>query len=328
MKKVLIIAPENDIHALVVKERLAARGVDSAIWNTTWFPWKSRISWTPDGSVQCQGNEDINFKKYGAIWWRRYTGPTMDPVMSDAHVKQFCEGESRAFVKGILTSAKNIINHPSTELHASSKIVQLQIANELKLDIPKTCISNDAEKIREFIGEVDRTICKTIYCDYPHSVPTRECFVEEFEDQTAVALAPVLVQELVECVADIRVFIVGDKVFCGELVRNDGNSKVDWRMTCGGWKPHVLPEQMKSLLLKLIRRLDLHMASCDLRLRPNGEYSFLEVNPSGQFLFLEIDAGLPLTEEVAGYLAAVASHDDVTGEKNLSNPLNDKYVIA
>jgi hypothetical protein len=46
------------------------------------------------------------------------------------------------------------------------------------------------------------------------------------------------------------------------------------------------------------------MASVDLRLTPNGEYVFFEVNPSGQFLFLEIDTGLPISAAVASYLAS------------------------
>ena len=45
---------------------------------------------------------------------------------------------------------------------------------------------------------------------------------------------------------------------------------------------------MARALRGVMRRLGLAFGAFDLRLTPEGEYVFLEVNPSGQFLFLEL----------------------------------------
>jgi glutathione synthase/RimK-type ligase-like ATP-grasp enzyme len=41
----------------------------------------------------------------------------------------------------------------------------------------------------------------------------------------------------------------------------------------------------------------------DLRLTPDGEYVFLEINPAGQFLYIEGATGLPIAAEMARTLA-------------------------
>jgi hypothetical protein len=53
----------------------------------------------------------------------------------------------------------------------------------------------------------------------------------------------------------------------------------------------------------LIRRLGLEYGAIDLRLTPDGEYVFFEVDPSGQFLSIEQSSGLPISAAVATHLA-------------------------
>jgi hypothetical protein len=50
------------------------------------------------------------------------------------------------------------------------------------------------------------------------------------------------------------------------------------------------------------------MGIIDMKLMPNGEIVWPEVNPQGQFLFLEGIAGLPLSSHFADYLLNVLSN--------------------
>ncbi len=99
---------------------------------------------------------------------------------------------------------------------------------------------------------------------------------------------------------------MGDEVYAGELFRNGAAREVDWRMTASGRQPHGLPGELARSLRILVRSFRLDIASIDLRLTPDNDYLFFEINPSGQFLLLEIDAGLPLSRAVADYLARSA----------------------
>jgi glutathione synthase/RimK-type ligase-like ATP-grasp enzyme len=178
------------------------------------------------------------------------------------------------------------------------------MAAVIGLSIPKTIISNDRDEIIAFLERVERAICKTLVCDYPHSIPTRPCVADDFAEPINVSLAPTIVQERIDCKADIRVCVIGNEVFAGQLVRANADQEVDWRMTPHGWQRHELPNELGEKLLRLTQKLGLETASIDLRLTHAGDYKFFEVNPSGQFLFLEIDAGLPLSDRFAKYLVA------------------------
>jgi biotin carboxylase len=52
-----------------------------------------------------------------------------------------------------------------------------------------------------------------------------------------------------------------------------------------------------------MRDLELVFGAVDLRVTPDGEFVFFEVNPQGQFLFVEILTGLPISATLARYLA-------------------------
>jgi hypothetical protein len=54
------------------------------------------------------------------------------------------------------------------------------------------------------------------------------------------------------------------------------------------------------------------MGIIDLKLTPDGEPVWLEVNPQGQFLFLDAFADLQLAAKFADYLVAQAKSSPVT----------------
>jgi len=305
---VLIIAPEADLHARVVAERLEAMQVPWRIWNTAWFPSRQRVSWRPAAGTLVEESEATFFPDtFSSIWWRRFHPPVLDPGIGDESVRRFCYGEAITLLRAVFeTTGARVINEPHAERRAESKPLQLKIASELGLQIPDTIISNRRDDIVDFLSRHARCVCKPLVCDYVTTVPTRECAASDFAMASEVALAPTIVQELVEADVDVRVTVVGTAVFPAELRRDDTNLVVDWRVKLGStWTVHALPERVGNQLVAVTRALGLDVASFDLR-RRNGEYVFLEVNPSGQFLFLEADAGLAVSSEVATLLARSA----------------------
>jgi glutathione synthase/RimK-type ligase-like ATP-grasp enzyme len=306
MTDVLIIAPEGDLHAEVVAERLRQSGDDALVWNTTWFPWRQSLSWSPGAGASLRGDraEAVNLGGFSVIWWRRFCRPTLDPRITDPGVKRFCSTEALELLRGVFTTFPGrIVNDPDEERRAEVKPLQLKVAGSCGLMIPETLISNRRDDVLVFLERHPSAICKPFVCDYAHNVPVRSCTANDFVDESEVALAPVIVQELIEAKLDIRAMLIGDEVFAGELSRPDINERVDWRRIPTGWKAHTLPQGIAASLVCVARKLGLDLGSFDLRLSLSGEYVFLEVNPSGQFLFLEVEAGLPITSALAAFLA-------------------------
>lgn len=277
------------------------------VWDPTEFPHAERLTWTPGSGLRSHADHGIDCKEVTAVWWRRGGPATVSPRISDRNVQRFCAGESRDFVEGAFAAMMPaVVNDPWAERRAGLKLYQLRVAADLGLRIPDTVVSSDSESIRLFLREHPRAVVKTLRNDYPTGVPTRVCTPEDFPP-LATSFAPSIVQELVVCQADIRLLVVGERVFAAELRRPDANERVDWRVTASGnWRPRELPDDMTAAVLTLTHRLGLEMASMDFRLTPKGEYVFLEVNANGQFLFLEVDAGLPVSEAVARHLVRVS----------------------
>jgi glutathione synthase/RimK-type ligase-like ATP-grasp enzyme len=105
-------------------------------------------------------------------------------------------------------------------------------------------------------------------------------------------------------VADLRVTVVGERVMAAEADARGGEYAVDVRFNTGvTYRPHALPVEVERKLLALVRRMGLEYGAIDLRLTPEGEYVFLEINPAGQFLYVEQAAGIPIAAAVAEHLA-------------------------
>ena len=65
------------------------------------------------------------------------------------------------------------------------------------------------------------------------------------------------------------------------------------------YEPHDLPPQIAAKLKELMHRLGLVYGAIDLRLTPEGQYVFLEINPAGQFLYIEYATGHPIAAALA-----------------------------
>ena len=102
--------------------------------------------------------------------------------------------------------------------------------------------------------------------------------------------------------------VIGKKVFPVAVRGQEVSQPVGHRMPVGRMhgESFELPVAVTERLSLLMERLGLVYGVVDLRLTPDGQYVFREVDPSGAWLWLEACSGLPITETFARFLA---SHD-------------------
>jgi glutathione synthase/RimK-type ligase-like ATP-grasp enzyme len=76
---------------------------------------------------------------------------------------------------------------------------------------------------------------------------------------------------------------------------------VDCRIDIGRAKIEAIeiPDDIEERLLELKRRLGLVYGAIDMRLTPQGDYVFFEINPGGQFMYIEAATGLAIAEAMA-----------------------------
>jgi glutathione synthase/RimK-type ligase-like ATP-grasp enzyme len=136
---------------------------------------------------------------------------------------------------------------------------------------------------------------------YTHVVQRRELVGYQ-----SVRYAPGIFQEYVPKRVELRVTVVGSRVFAAEIHSQDSRlTRDDWRHYDNDratYAPHALPKSIENLCLQLVRALHLSFGAIDLVLTPQGEYVFLEINPNGQWVWVQELAGLPIAEAIAELL--------------------------
>lgn len=303
--KVLILADERDSHARVVAARLSQNhGLDSACWSFDRFPREQLSFGLATGNLSSLPIAE--FEDIHSIWWRRPGQVQVSTEIKDERVRRFVKDESAHFLAGLVESlGVPIINHPRHQSAASRKPLQLKTASKVGLRIPRTLLSNDPKRIRQFWSELQgRCIYKAFASPPWTAVETRRMTADDVESLDSAALCPMIVQEEIERSWDVRVNIFGTEVFACKVDPQHPIAEVDSRFDVTAvWEPSNLPSEVIESLLRLMHELQLDYGCIDMRRDKSGEFIFFEINPSGQFLFAEIDAGQPLSEAMARLLA-------------------------
>jgi glutathione synthase/RimK-type ligase-like ATP-grasp enzyme len=199
---------------------------------------------------------------------------------------------------------------------AYSKLNQLAVAARLGLRIPRTLATNSPESLLEFYEESGgRLITKTVLplrisLDGEMKVPyTQTMRRQNAAKYRAVRYAPITIQEYVPKRLELRITVVGSRVFAAAIESQTGRAtRDDWRRETDGnsclsyYMPFSLPATIERQCVQLVRTLGLCFGAIDMILTPEGEYVFLEINPNGQWSWIQELTGLPIAEAIADLL--------------------------
>jgi len=315
----LIFAAADDPNAIVMRCALQQIGSDAVHSPHAWHPGldPTSIEIAADTPLQAQGG--LAGTQISAVWNRRRRPLQRMPG---------CHPDDFAFVRdewqllhdNVFVLQRQLspclwVNPPAGARDAENKLLQLQHARALGLNIPATLVSNDPAAIRRFVGKQRSVIYKSFM---PHtwqdaggrlynvSVPLLD--PDTLPDDAALRLCPGIYQAFVDKRADLRVVIVGDHLFATRIQRDDGSAFVDWRPRtylndCVA-RSCTLPQPVIDRLQTLMRALGIVYGAVDLVEDRHSNLHFLEVNQSGQFGFVEEWAPeLPILGAFASMLA-------------------------
>lgn len=257
------------------------------------------------------GGRPVNLAKCRAGWWRRPLPYTLhDGIAKDA--ASFTYTECNEAIAGMWAALDIVwVNQPELDEQAHHKPYQLAVAAEVGLPIPETLITNDPHAARDFIDRfgLEQTIYKTFVATEQNWRETRMMRPGELEILDQVRLAPVIFQEFVPAVKDLRVTVVGEEMFCAAISAPPDGYQIDYRMDLEGasFEPADLPVEVEKGLGALMQRLGLVYGAIDMRKTREGRHVFLEVNPAGEWLFVEERTGQPITEAMAKLLIKMDS---------------------
>jgi ATP-grasp ribosomal peptide maturase len=239
-----------------------------------------------------------------AVYWRRPVWPAF-PHLGDEDAR-FAAAQVRYGLGGTLYALDGPlwVNHPLRNAAADYKPAQLALAQRLGLTIPPTLVTNDPAEAREFAVAHRHVIYKTLrWTPYERDgVPVTGWAepVTAAEIDDGVRVTPHLFQARVDKIADLRVLVVGRRVFA---VRID-SGLLDWRKDYSALSYTVvdLPHHVDKALLAYLDHFGLVSGSFDFAVDRAGDLWWLELNPNGQWGWLEESTGLTMAAAFADLL--------------------------
>lgn len=194
------------------------------------------------------------------------------------------------------------------------KIKQLRVASEVGLEIPRTLITNNPEDAEMFFKKTARSkgvIIKRLgggiilEGNQGSAIYTSLVSKSDIKEIERVRYTPVLFQEYIPQDIELRITVVGDKVFPVEIHSQESDkAKIDWRRDTLNLshRVHVLPCEIEQKIINFVRRLGLNFGAIDMILTPDQRYVFLEINPNGQWGWIEDLTDLPIPDAIIDLL--------------------------
>lgn len=316
MAVILVISYPGEEHTDQVVACLRRKGVEVLCIDLADFPMRLGLAadWAPHRPprwiLHWPDGKETDLQRTRAVWWRRVRPFEVDPAILQSDRRAFSASETAQAINGMLDSLDcPWVNPREADAAAHHKPYQWSVAQRLGLEVPRTLITTRAEAARDFIHAVrpGQVVFKAFLATIADWRETRLVEAQDLERLDLVRYAPVIFQEYISGV-DLRITVVGKKIFAAEIDARHSSYPVDMRMVIGEgtMRPVELPTELASKLLELQRRLGLVYGAVDMRRTEDGRYYFLEVNPAGQWLFVEQRTGQPIAQAHADLLETLA----------------------
>jgi len=324
---ILILSDKSDAHYQYMQQRLVDRGEEVFTLDTSQFPHNFSIGY--DFSDQClevtvgNGEKKISGKEIASIWNRRRPPTKLPKSFSDEAVREYIVRESQIFLSSLHDMLKSPlwVSNPDSLEKASRKPYQLLVAQEMGFCVPETFIGNSVSVATEFLASHNDIALKAIGMGAieirSESCPEFDCmrmYTRRLDNNQLEAVlpqvqnCPVIIQPYVQKDFELRITVVGTKVFaCAIYSQMAERTKEDWRRYDFLKTPHrayTLPKEVEQRCLALMSTLGLMFGCIDMIVTPKGEYVFLEINPNGQWLWIERMTGMPIADALIDMLIA------------------------
>jgi hypothetical protein len=307
-----IVTASEDLHAHIISAELRARGHEVSMVLSDRMPGCGGLSWNSDrptsGLVRTASGRRIAPADLDVTWWRRAGNTLVPERVVDNQARQYVGAAGSAAASGLwrTTMRGRWVSDPDATRNAENKIVQLRAAIDAGLAVPRTLISQDPDDIRDFAASLgrQRMIAKAVTAIRDLGLAAGIVTDAMLRDDAALAVTPTIYQELVPGTRHLRVCCFGRRVVAASI----DAQQLDWRYERGTRiRPYLTEPDLDRRLVDVTKQLGLRMGIFDLKLGPDEEPVWLEINPQGQFLFLEALGGPPLAEAMVDLLVEEGS---------------------
>lgn len=222
---------------------------------------------------------------------------------------QLSRSQWAAFIRNLALYDKAFwVNDPVATYRAEMKPLQLVIAARLGFNIPRTIISNSSREEVFSAIPTSEVAAKTIDTGIVSTDEEDGFIYTSFHPKSelghyANSALPFIVQEALVPKVDIRVTIIGRRLFAVSITAPDGIAG-DWRLMKDKkvtYSEYELPTDIKTLCFFIMKELNLNIAGLDL-IYAKEQYYFIEINPTGEWHWLNDHLNLQMDKVIAELL--------------------------
>ncbi|GAA3094400.1 MvdC/MvdD family ATP grasp protein [Streptosporangium carneum] len=318
---ILILSEPGDDTVRYVLPYLERRGVAVLWWDPATFPANSTatVHFSADGRRKLlRVDDDLHdLGEVTAVWERRPGKPVIPSEVTDPTHRQHAAWTCGDFVMGMIESlrARRLPGPRGAVQLADNKLVNLARAADLGFVVPETTVTNDpAELVPAWERARGRLIGKTALPygfqldGEDHGLFTSPIHRRHLAGRQRLRYEPMILQPNVDKAVELRVTVVGDRVFAAEIdSQASRTTSQDWRHyddQTVRYATHDMPVAEQARCLELVRSFGLNYGALDFIVTPDGRYVFLEINPNGQWGWIEELTGLHIAEAIAEWLTA------------------------
>lgn len=322
---ILIVTNPADVHKDAVAAILRERGIPFQRFDPAAYPVEVSLThrFGRDGSTGSElrsGGTRIDLGALTAVWFRRPGDPVPHAEITNPTTREQVVETCATALQGVwdCLTCLAVPAPPATLRRASLKLPQLRLAAELGFTVPPTLVTTDPDEFlafwQEHAGKVITKSVTTAALRRDAGDGTERGLLRYTEVVTprdlgyaaALRYCPVIAQAYVPKRIELRVTVVGDRVFAAAIGSQESRrTQHDWRRYDDLRTPHFpyeLPDAVAERCARLVARLGLVYGAIDLIVTPDDDHVFIEINPNGQYLWIEHETGLPISEAIADLL--------------------------
>lgn len=309
--QVLILTRKLDIESDLLGIQLLKNGIEYVKITEEDIPLKLGIEFIPGNknkyllklgkkSINCKDIKLVLFRYFDLKFLEYYTG-----VYQLYYQQQWYQVFN--YLQTVLKCTW--INCPQKTFEAENRLYQLIMAHELGFNIPESCITNLSESAESFLrNHPDETIVKVLhhheitFKQLSHRFLTNTLNSKMIPQFNQLKYAPVILQEKITNQEELRVTIIGNKIFPVSL--STTKDKMDYSDLHKIQEKDLrfqhldIDKKMRKMCMKMNHVMGLMVSSLDFIVDTEGAIYFLEINPIGDWNWLEKHLKLSITESL------------------------------
>lgn len=302
--EVLLLSTIRDFATDIICHRLTEQGTPFLRLNLEQLPEMAVVLDPVRASLRCRHKDHewtINAGVLKSVWWRQATFRRDAGGRAASSAEQLQFSQWPALMRGLmLFEEASWFNLPAATYRAESKPYQLMKAARLGFAVPETRMTNDRHaSISLELG--DHIALKSVDTIYLVEEDTQSFTYTNLVSWSDIAdddfhLLPATCQALLSPKLDLRVTVVGERLWCHSITDSGQPIEGDWRVlrkASLSYREQTLPPALRERCLTLVRELGLKFAAIDLA-RSQGEDWFIEVNPTGEWAWLDKDGRISI----------------------------------